>query len=149
VIDPKGELAQITGARRGRGSARVRRCLQQDVFILDPENQVANGSRARWNPLAELDPNDPDLIGRVQKIAFALVPPEPSANDQFFINQARDLLTMLILHVFAAEPDDRHNLIHARRLLSQGDTELFQFVQDECNRTGQPVPYADAHEALC
>jgi type IV secretion system protein VirD4 len=148
VIDPKGELAQITGARRGQGSARVRRCLQQRIFVLDPENQVPNAAKARWNPLAELDAQDPDLVTKVQKIGFALVPPEPLANDQFFINQARDLLTMLILHVFHVEPPERQNLIYVRRLLAQGDTELFQCIVDECNKTGDSVPYADALEAL-
>jgi type IV secretion system protein VirD4 len=148
VIDPKGELAQITGARRGQGSKKVHRCLQQRIFVLDPESQVPNAAKARWNPLAELDANDPDLVTRVQKIAFALVPPEPMANDQFFINQARDLLTMLILHVFHVEGPDRQNLIYIRRLLAQGDTELFQCVVDECNKTGDPMPYADALEAL-
>jgi type IV secretion system protein VirD4 len=148
VIDPKGELAQITSARRGSGSARVKRCLQQTVHILDPEDQVPGRPKARWNPLAELDPSGADLVARIQKIAFALVPPEPNSQDQFFINQSRDLLTMLILHVMTAEPPERHNLIHVRRLLAQGDTELFQFVNDECKKTGQPVPYKDATEAL-
>ena len=57
VIDPKGELAQITSARRGHGSARVQRCLQQNVHILDPEDLVPGRPKARWNPLAELDPS--------------------------------------------------------------------------------------------
>ena len=148
VIDPKGELAQITGARRGFGSQRVRRCLQQKVFVLDPEDQVPNAVKARWNPLAELDPADPDLVARVQKITYALVPPEPMAHDQFFINQARDLMTMLTLHVMSSEAPDRHNLIHVRRLLAQGDTELFQMIVDECNLQGTAVPYANAMEAL-
>jgi type IV secretion system protein VirD4 len=148
VIDPKGELAQITAARRGSGSSRVRRCLQQEVFVLDPEHQVPNATKARWNPLAELNPADPDLVTRVQKIAYALVPPEPNAHDQFFINQARDLLTMLILHVLTAEPPDRQHLIYVRRLLAQGDTELFALVAAECRRNNTAMPYADAMDAL-
>jgi type IV secretion system protein VirD4 len=148
VIDPKGELAQITSARRGSGSARVQRCLQQKVHILDPEDVVPGQPKARWNPLAELDPADANLVAKIQKIAFAIVPPEPNAQDQFFINQSRDFLTMLILHVMTAEPPERHNLIHVRRLIAQGDTELFQFVIDECNKTGQPVPYKDPLDTL-
>jgi type IV secretion system protein VirD4 len=148
VIDPKGELAQITAARRGQGSKRVKRCLQQQIFILDPENQVPNAKRARWNPLGELDPQDPDLVTKVQKIAFALVPPEPNAHDQFFVNQARDLLTMLVLHVFDVEPAEHHNLIFVRRLLAQGDTDLFQYMVEESNKTGDSVAVADALEAL-
>lgn len=148
VIDPKGELAEITSARRGNGSPRVQRCLQQRVHILDPEGVVPGQPKARWNPLAELDPADPNLVGKVQKIAFAIVPPEPNSQDQFFINQSRDFLTMLILHVMSAEPPERHNLIHVRRLIAQGDTELFQFVIDECNKSGQPVPFRDPLETL-
>jgi len=148
VIDPKGELAQITAARRGQGSTRVTRCLQQHIFILDPENQVPNAKKARWNPLGELDPQDPDLVTKVQKIAFALVPPEPNANDQFFVNQARDLLTMLILHVYDVEPVDHHNLLYVRRLLAQGDADLFQAIVEEAQKTGDSVAYADPLEAL-
>ncbi len=148
VIDPKGELAQITSARRGHGSTRVQRCLQQNVHILDPEDLVPGRPKARWNPLAELDPSDPNLVAKIQKIAFALVPPEPNAQDQFFINQARDLLTMIVVHVMTAEPRERHNLIHVRRLLTLGDTELFQFVIDECSKTGKPVPYKDPMDTL-
>ena len=50
VIDPKGELAQITAARRGHGSDRVTECLGQDVYILDPEDIVIGYPRASWNP---------------------------------------------------------------------------------------------------
>ena len=148
VLDPKGELAQITSARRGNGSAKVRRCLGQKIHILDPQDQVPGRTKARWNPLAELDAQDPDLVSKIQNISFAIVPPEPSAQDQFFINQSRDLLTMLILHVMTAEPPDRHHLIRVRTLLSQGDAELFQFVIDECNKNNQPVPFKNAMEAL-
>lgn len=149
VIDPKGELAQITASRRGHGSSRVRHGLGQDVFVFDPEDIVVGLARASWNPLAELELTDPHLFGAVTRIAYALVPPAPSSRgeDEFFLNQARDLLGAFILHVLTTEPPERHHLIHVRRLITQGDGELYGLVLDECRRRGTASPFADAFEA--
>ena len=148
VIDPKGELAQITAARRGHGSNRVTRCLQQRVFILDPENQVPTAEKARWNPLREFDPHDPDLIAKVQKIAYAVVPPEPSGEEQCSLGQARDLLTMLILHVFDVEPIEHHNLIFVRRRLTDPFEALLEFMAQGSAQGGKVAEYAKAFLAL-
>ena len=52
VIDPKGENATITAARRGRGSEHARG-LGQKVRVLDPFKaaQVDDSFRGRFNPL--------------------------------------------------------------------------------------------------
>jgi type IV secretion system protein VirD4 len=146
VIDPKGELAQITATRRGSGSARVTEFLGQDVFIIDPEDVVVGLSRACWNPLQEFDLGDPHLFGKVQRLGLALVPPA-SDGEEFFHDWARNFLVAVILHVLTHEPPERRNLIYVRKLLSQGDDELFAMVVAECQTAGVPVPYADAFEA--
>lgn len=149
VLDPKGELAQITAARRGHGSKRVRRALGQNVHILDPEDIVRDKKKACWNPLDELDRNDPHLYGAIAQIAFALVPPPPTQGDMsYFVSQARDLLTALIMHVLEVEPATKQNLIYIRELSRQGDNDLFQMIERECARTGVANPYSDPLDAL-
>lgn len=147
VIDPKGELAQITASRRGKGSARVIHSLGQDVFILDPEDIVEGHPRACWNPLAELDVSSPHIWGRVTKVSLALVPTQVGAQE-FFANHARDFLTALIMHVLLTEPPEHQNLIYIRRLVTQGDQEVFDLVAEECHNNGTEVPYQDAFEAM-
>ena len=149
VIDPKGELAQITSARRGTGSARVVKSLGQDVHVFDPEGITAGLPVSCWNPLAELDLNHPALWTHVSRLAGYLIPPQPTKQaDEFFLNHARDLLTALILHVLTTEEPPLHTLPYVRKLILQGDRELFQYLQDECSLAGTPLPVPDAFGAV-
>jgi type IV secretion system protein VirD4 len=161
VIDPKGELARITAARRGNGSSRIRDAMHQKVFILDllvrPEDCYLAAGRpllpegctpARWNPLSEFSPDDPDAVAKVQGIVFAMIPDNPSAHDVFYINQSRGLLTALILHVLSTEEEENRNLIRVRRLLALGDQELFDSTDKICERQNKEMPYTTAHDAL-
>ncbi len=56
VVDPKGENATITAARRGKGSAHCTG-MGQAVQVLDPFKaaQVDDSLRGRFNPLDALD----------------------------------------------------------------------------------------------
>lgn len=149
VIDPKGELAQITARRRGQGGDRVSEALGQDVFILDPEDIVDGLGGHCWNPLVELVPTNPHVWGHASRIALALVPMSQGGGDtEFFLTNARNMLTALILHVIEEEPPERRNLIYIRQLIMQGDQELFDLIDDECTKTGRANPYRDPHEAL-
>ncbi|MCA1246114.1 type IV secretory system conjugative DNA transfer family protein, partial [Massilia sp. MS-15] len=148
VIDPKGELAQITSRRRGCQGKDV---LGQDVFILDPEEITVGLARHRWNPLAEMSASDPCLWGHASKMALRLIPMSPLAaadNSAYFETHARNVLTCLIVHVIEEEPEDRRNLLHIRKLIMQGDQELFDLVERECQLAGRSNPYADPHDAL-
>jgi type IV secretory pathway TraG/TraD family ATPase VirD4 len=57
VVDPKGENATVTAARRGGGSPHCKG-LGQAVRVLDPFKaaQVDDSLRGRFNPLDALDP---------------------------------------------------------------------------------------------
>src|SRR6202795_2611119 len=63
VVDPKGENATVTAARRGRGSEHCAG-LGQTVRVLDPFKaaQVDDSLRGRFNPLDALDPNNEEAI---------------------------------------------------------------------------------------
>jgi type IV secretion system protein VirD4 len=148
VFDPKGELAQITAPRRGHGSDRVTEFLGQDVFILDPEDTVSGLSRACWNPLAELDLSDLHLWGKVARICASIISTVKTGGDQdFFVDYARDFLQALVIHVLTTEPPENHNLIFVRKLITQGDKELFDILCDEAQGAGVPCAAADAFEA--
>ena len=57
VVDPKGENATVTAARRGAGSAHAEG-MGQAVHVLDPFGAatVDERYRSRFNPLDALDP---------------------------------------------------------------------------------------------
>jgi type IV secretory pathway TraG/TraD family ATPase VirD4 len=74
VIDPKGENATVTAARRGQGGAHCEG-LGQAVHVLDPFKaaQVDDSYRSAFNPLDALDPQAEESIDEASRLANALV----------------------------------------------------------------------------
>ena len=64
AIDPKGELARVTGRRRAALGKLV---------VLDPFGENGRFSSGSYNPLDELDPNGREVIDEAGAIAQALV----------------------------------------------------------------------------
>lgn len=132
VLDPKGELAQITAAKRGNGGGRVKHGLGQAVHVFDPEELVTNHPRSSWNPLSEVDLQDPNLVQRVGSICSALLPERlDSGSHDYFTKQARSLLECYILHAFEVEPLENHNLVFVRKLIRNADVELSSLYNGE------------------
>src|ERR1017187_533650 len=130
VVDPKGENATITAARRGRGSAHCKG-LGQAVKVLDPFKaaQVDESLRARFNPLDVLDPNNEEAIDEAGQIADAVVVVHES-NDPFWDQSARAMVKGLILHILTApEYEGRRNLITLRKLITRGDWESVETLR--------------------
>lgn len=135
VLDPKGENAMLTAARRGRGGQGVIG-MGQKTYVLDPYGQArgTEAYRASFNPLDELlDPSTgrplPDTLDQVSLIVDAMVVESDSGEaDPFWNNAARDVLKSLILHVLT---DDGYagyrNLVTVRRLLTLGDVEMYDW----------------------
>ena len=63
VVDPKGENATVTAARRGRGN-KYCTGLGQAVHVLDPfmASHVDESYRSSFNPFDALDPNRDETI---------------------------------------------------------------------------------------
>jgi type IV secretion system protein VirD4 len=122
-LDPKGENATLTAARRGKGGADCEG-LQQEVFVLDPFNvaNVPDDMRAGFNPLALLDPESPYIVEDAALLAEGLV---VSANprDAHWDDSARDFIKGLILHLITTTTATRPSLLTLRRFLTQGDGE--------------------------
>jgi type IV secretion system protein VirD4 len=112
VIDPKGELANVTARRRAE--------LGQRVLVVDPFGVTASRLapfKAGFNPLALLKPDSPSLIVDSGLIADALVVASPKA-DPHWDESARNLIEGLILHVATyPEYEGRRTLVTVRDLL--------------------------------
>jgi type IV secretory pathway TraG/TraD family ATPase VirD4/type II secretory pathway pseudopilin PulG len=131
VVDPKGENATVTAARRGRGSKNCRG-LGQAVKVLDPfkASQVDDSLRGRFNPLDALDPSSDESIDEAGRIADAVVVIHES-NDPFWDESARSMVKGLLLHVLTApEYEGRRNLVTVRKLIMRGDWEAVEALRD-------------------
>lgn len=121
VIDPKGENARLTAARRGRGSPACAG-LQQRVCVLDPygASGVAPELLGAWNPFDLLRGEDEQIVDHAASIASALVVPG-KADDAHFDETARIFIKALILYV-ALENEGRpdRTLLTVYDLLMRG-----------------------------
>src|SRR5216683_3267698 len=109
VTDPKGENYAVT--------ARWRRDLGQSVHAFDPFG-VARGE-ATYNPLALIDAASTEAVDDARLLADMLVLPGAREGEQAFWNEeARGVLTGLILHVAASAPPELRTLTQVRALLT-------------------------------
>lgn len=122
VIDPKGENATLTAARRGQGSDYCEG-MGQTVYVLDPFKLVPNHVGATYNPLSVFDPDTLEgrelAIDDAALIADALVTPG-GGRDAHWDESARSVLEALILHVVSTESPENRTLTRVRELLMRG-----------------------------
>ena len=119
VLDPKGENADLTAERRGKGRNIAAGGLNQEVFVLDPfkwAKDVPDEYRAGFNPLADLDPSDPMFVDHCDSIADALVVSEKGKENDHWSATARLVLRAFIAWV-AAGSGGRRDLVEVSRLL--------------------------------
>ena len=109
VIDPKGENAWITGEARRRFGP---------VHILDPFG-VTGMPAAAYNPLDRLLAKSPDLGEDAASLAEALVMDPPGqVSEPHWNEEAKALLTGLIMFAVAHEEPDRKTLATVREYLT-------------------------------
>jgi type IV secretion system protein VirD4 len=110
VTDPKGENYAVTARWRNRRG--------QQIVPFDPFG-VVKGEKARYNPLALIDADSAEAVDDARLLADMLVLPAAREGEQAFWNEeARALLTGLILHVAADKERSRRTLSHMRTLLT-------------------------------
>jgi type IV secretion system protein VirD4 len=117
VIDPKGENAQITANRRGKGSKFVKQSLGQDVYVLDPFN-VSGHPTSSYNPLSMIDINADSAVDDAALIAEAIVI-QSSGDNQHFSSAARNLIRGLILFACTRSDPKERNLLFVRDCLTR------------------------------
>ena len=138
-IDPKGENARIAGrARRQFGP----------VHVLDPFGATAEPPAA-FNPLDQLDPNSLDVAEDASTLADALVFDEPGmAGEAHWNDEAKALISGLILHIVAHEPVSRRSLITLRENLTlapEAFAGLLKDMQDSTAAGGLVARAANRH----
>lgn len=125
VTDPKAENYAVT--------ARRRRELGQRVHAFDPFGVV--GGKAAYNPLGLVNSESPDAIDDARMLADMLVlSNEREGQEAYWNEEARGLLTGLILHVAAHAPRERRTLIHVRELLTLPPQGFANLLADMANR---------------
>jgi type IV secretion system protein VirD4 len=120
ITDPKGENYAVT--------SRWRRIAGQEVHALDPFDLV--GQLAAYNPLDLVDAEGPDAADDARLLADMLVLPEgKDGGDQPFWNEeARGLLTGLILHVASSPRPEARTLTELRDLLTLPPDSFHELV---------------------
>jgi type IV secretory pathway TraG/TraD family ATPase VirD4 len=134
VVDPKGENATVTAARRGQGSEHCDG-MGQAVHVLDPFSaaQVDERYRSSFNPLDALDPRREETIDEASRLANAVVVVKDDSPEPFFDEAARSMVKGLILHVLTARqftPDER-NLITVRKLIQRGAEDIAEAIREQ------------------
>ena len=111
ITDPKGENYAVT--------SRWRRSSGHRVYALDPFELV--GQLAAYNPLDLVDVNGLDAPDDARMLADMLVLSEgkESGDQSFWNEEARGLLTGLILHVASNARPEARTLTEVRDLLTQ------------------------------
>jgi AAA+ superfamily predicted ATPase len=125
-IDPVGELAVVTAARRGQGGNGVRG-LGQKVFVLDPFRIVSGWQSSSYNvfdELAAVGARDIDApASYAEKIVEALMIEDLSSSDKIWDHWAASFLKALILYV-SSGPKEKRTLVHFRDLVMGGEHDL-------------------------
>lgn len=134
VVDPKGENATVTAARRGRGTGEYCEGMGQKVHVLDPFRvaNVPDDCRARFNPLDALDPKHRETVEKAALLADCIVIVNENSNPEtaFWDRHARQMVKALILHIVSAPAyEGRRNLTTLRKLILSGDQEAVEALR--------------------
>ena len=121
ITDPKGENYAVTSTWRRRAG--------HDVFALDPFDLVEG--LASYNPVDLVDVSSPDAVDDARMLADMLVLSEgKEASDQSFWNEeARGLLTGLVLHAASSDDPSSRTLGHVRAVLTQQPNALNETLE--------------------
>lgn len=152
VIDPKGQMAAVTGPQRARMGQRV--IILNPFHILpdalapdSPEHFVGLQNvvfDARFNPMAGLDPSSETFGADCDNIADSIVLHD-GGRDDHWNDSARLLISGLVGHLAANELDEsKRNLAEVRKAISSPSL-LVQYAQ--AAQGGEDKSIAEALEA--
>lgn len=143
VLDPKGENATLTAARRGPGDAWTPG-LGQEVYVLDPFGvaEVPPELRASLNPLALLDPDAALVVDDAALLAEGLIV-STDHRDSHWDETARNFVKGLALHLVTIRPGA--TLFDLRAFLMQGDKAGWNAARTEDPDYADKCPSAFWH----
>lgn len=123
VIDPKGENACLTAARRGQGHGSTPG-LGQAVHVLDPWG-ITGLPVSSFNPLDWLISDIDNATENAMILAESLVPHKDTKADPFWDDEARALLVGLMLYMaFDDTSSAGANLGRVREIVVSGEEDL-------------------------
>ncbi len=118
VIDPKGELATLTGAERAKHGK---------VICLNPYDVRGLPSHG-FNPVATLDPGNPEtFIDDAMGLAEAMIRINPQAKESHWAESAQDLVCALLMYA-ALRGGETNNLAFVRECLGLPAAEMIDTV---------------------
>lgn len=114
VIDPKGQLAAITGPHRAR--------MGQRVFVLNPFDILApcfsHLTSAGYNPLAALDPRAASFGADCDALAEGIVFHENASEGSHWTDSARQLVSGVVMMLAKHAPREKRNLIELYQVVT-------------------------------
>ena len=138
-VDPKGENARIASRARQQFGP---------VQVLDPFD-VTGMPSAAFNPMDSLDPDSLDVAEDASTLAEALVFDEPGmAGEAHWNEEAKALISGLILEIAAVEPPSRRNLATLREYLTlapESFARLLKRMQENDRGNGLIARAANRH----
>ncbi|MBO6816377.1 MAG: type IV secretory system conjugative DNA transfer family protein [Rhizobiaceae bacterium] len=133
VIDPKGENAMITAARR--------KAMGQEVHVIDPF-KITGLDTSRYNPMDTLVSGDPEIADKAMLLAEALII-VTEGEGRFWDEEAKSMLLGVILYVATEKSEAKHrHLARVRDLLTLDGVELrklFGNMQKSTHRTVRSI----------
>jgi type IV secretory pathway TraG/TraD family ATPase VirD4 len=131
AFSTKGDLASFAALRRGPGHPQYCQGLGQRVYVFDPGRiaKVPIMMQRSFNPLEELDPTDDGCIALAEQLSAA-IRPFTKEHEQYWNDDARRMLTDLILHVRTSDAfADRRNLVTVHDLATTGDERTWRILK--------------------
>jgi type IV secretion system protein VirD4 len=117
VIDPKGELAALTGAARTKFGK---------VIYLNPYGVRGLPSHG-FNPVATLDPGIENFIDDAMGLAEAMIRINPDAKEPHWAESAQDLVCALLMYA-AMLGGGKNTLAFVRQCLGMSGAEMIDTV---------------------
>jgi|TARA_B100001105_G_C22400368_1_gene449080 type IV secretion system protein VirD4 len=147
VIDPKGENAMITAARRGQGDeAKNITGLGQAVHVVDPWG-ITGQAAACFNPLDWLKADDPDISENAMMLADSIVV-QRGGESAFWDEESKALLMGLLLYVaLDAREAGSRTLGRVRDLIVMGAEPFKQILVQMGENANQIVSSTAARTA--
>jgi len=148
IIDPKGENARITAARRGQGdAAKGIPGMGQTVHVVDPWG-ITDLPAAWFNPMDWLNPDDEDINENAMMLADSIVISRKGSSDPFWDEEAKALLMGLLLYVALDEREQEDRTLgRVRDIISMGSDGLKEILLQMVESTN-PIVSSTAERTM-
>src|SRR5690606_21408655 len=89
-----------------------------------------SGQARSFNPLDILDINSPDLVDDIQMISEMIVPVEQNSKSRYFSDNARTIVTAMLLHITVNMDKEFRHLGTLYKVLRYGKEETLDILAE-------------------